>query len=246
MVQPQEILVELHLYNDTLLTGISHLTYKNKMYEHYKISGKINKRDSTIVFTEDSVISFKKLVGDMMCLGRYTVKFISGRDSVRLQGRWSDKKRGFIKCPSVNVWLAKRLNSVRSNAGIVNTYVDKDSALHSRIADVQKVIEIRENEKDSIKVELVDNGEIDNDSVSVFFNDQIVLAKQRISASPISFFLSLPDSGKVHMIKLVAENLGTIPPNTALMIITTKTNRYQIFLTSSKKANAIVEFFFIQ
>ena len=41
---------------------------------------------------------------------------------------------------------------------------------------------------------------------------------------------------------MVGENMGTIPPNTALMIINAGDKRYQLYLTSDDKKNAMVRF----
>jgi len=43
---------------------------------------------------------------------------------------------------------------------------------------------------------------------------------------------------------MVAENLGTIPPNTALMIVTAGSQRYELFLTSTEQKNAVVKIVF--
>ena len=43
---------------------------------------------------------------------------------------------------------------------------------------------------------------------------------------------------------MVAENLGDIPPNTALLIITAGNKRYQLYLTSTEKKNAQVRFIY--
>jgi putative heme iron utilization protein len=40
---------------------------------------------------------------------------------------------------------------------------------------------------------------------------------------------------------MFAENLGRIPPNTALMVITDGKNRYQVFLSSSLTENATIQ-----
>jgi hypothetical protein len=40
----------------------------------------------------------------------------------------------------------------------------------------------------------------------------------------------------------VAENLCSIPPNTSLMIITTGSKRYQVFVSSTEQKNAKVIF----
>jgi hypothetical protein len=39
---------------------------------------------------------------------------------------------------------------------------------------------------------------------------------------------------------MVAENLGSIPPNTSLMVITTKYKRYEVFISSTEQKNARV------
>jgi hypothetical protein len=39
---------------------------------------------------------------------------------------------------------------------------------------------------------------------------------------------------------MVAENLGSIPPNTALMIVTAGAKRDEVFISSSKQKNAKV------
>jgi hypothetical protein len=41
---------------------------------------------------------------------------------------------------------------------------------------------------------------------------------------------------------MIGENLGTIPPNTALLIVTAGNKRYQLFLASNGKKNAQVRF----
>ena len=43
---------------------------------------------------------------------------------------------------------------------------------------------------------------------------------------------------------MVGENLGSIPPNTALMIVNDGDKRYQVYLTSDNKKNAMVRFIY--
>lgn len=41
-----------------------------------------------------------------------------------------------------------------------------------------------------------------------------------------------------HELVMVANNLGSIPPNTSLMIITANDKRYEVFISSSEQKNA--------
>ena len=99
-----------------------------------------------------------------------------------------------------------------------------------------------ETEASEIKIELYDNGEIDGDTVSIFHNNTLIRSHMRLSQKPISVSISVNPSQPHHEIIMVAENLGSIPPNTSIMIITTARNRYEVFISSSEQKNAKVVF----
>ena len=116
--------------------------------------------------------------------------------------------------------------------------------IKERETDVQSLIEIASADKDSIKVEVYDNGEIDGDSVSVYEDEQLRINHKLITAKPITFYISLQKNvNPISHLRLVAESLGSIPPCTALMIVTTKSKRYEVHLSSNYKTNATVELF---
>ncbi|MGG9964654.1 hypothetical protein [Ferruginibacter sp. SUN106] len=113
-----------------------------------------------------------------------------------------------------------------------------------RETDVQSLLEIAPADKDSIKVDVYDNGEIDGDSVSVYEEHMVRVNKKMITAKPITFYISLDKNvNPIAHLRLVAESLGSIPPCTALMVITTKSKRYEVRLSSNFSKNATVEFF---
>jgi hypothetical protein len=113
-----------------------------------------------------------------------------------------------------------------------------------RQTDVQSLIEIAPEDKDSIKVEVYDNGDIDGDSVSVYEEGLVRINKRMITAKPITFYVSLNKNiNPIAHLRLVAESLGAIPPCTALMIVTTRSKRYEVRLSSNFSKNATVELF---
>jgi hypothetical protein len=113
-----------------------------------------------------------------------------------------------------------------------------------RETDVQAIIEIAPADKDSIKVEVYDNGDIDGDSVSVYEEHVQRINKKMITAKPITFYVNLNKNvNPISHLRLVAESLGSIPPCTALMIVTTKSKRYEVRLSSNYNKNATVELF---
>ncbi len=112
-------------------------------------------------------------------------------------------------------------------------------AYKSRRKDIIKTIPI---DNETFKIDFYDNGEIDGDSITVFYNGKIVLSHQRLSDKPISLKLALDNDTDENVVTMYAENLGTIPPNTALMIVTDGDKRYEVRITSDTEKSGSVIF----
>ena len=97
-------------------------------------------------------------------------------------------------------------------------------------------------EDDELKVDLYDNGEIDGDSVSVFFNGKLMVTHQRLSDKPITLKIKLDPEVEDNDLVMFAENLGSIPPNTALMIVTVGDQRFEVRITSTEQTSGTVRF----
>ncbi len=91
-----------------------------------------------------------------------------------------------------------------------------------------------------IQIDFYDNGTIDHDSISVFHNNIQVVKNGGLSYTPITLKIKMSKEDPRHEFIMVAENLGEIPPNTALMVITAGKKRYEVFLTSTEEKNAKV------
>jgi hypothetical protein len=116
----------------------------------------------------------------------------------------------------------------------------------SFILPLPKVIETRANpvikqittEETELTIELYDNGEIDGDTVSIFHNNKLAINRAGISTQPVTLKIKVDKTNPHHELVMVADNLGRIPPNTSLMIITAGKKRYEIFISSSEQKNA--------
>ena len=95
------------------------------------------------------------------------------------------------------------------------------------------------NEKD-ITVDYYDNGEIDGDVISVYDNNKLMIDHDTLSTKPLRLNIHSDKSNAVHELITVAENLGSIPPNTCLMVITAGRQRLEIPMSSDEKTNAKV------
>ncbi|MBC7889800.1 MAG: hypothetical protein H7Z13_18135 [Ferruginibacter sp.] len=89
-------------------------------------------------------------------------------------------------------------------------------------------------------INLYDNGEIDGDTVSIYHNNNLIVSRAGLSQKPVTFSIAVDALHPHHELVMVANNLGSIPPNTSLMIITAKDKRYEVFISSSEQKNAKV------
>lgn len=95
-----------------------------------------------------------------------------------------------------------------------------------------------------ILIELFDNGEIDGDRVSVYHNNAIIVSNQTLGLQPITINIHADITNREHEFVLVAENLGSIPPNSALMRITAGKQVYKLTVNTDMKTNARIVFIY--
>lgn len=96
----------------------------------------------------------------------------------------------------------------------------------------------------TIQLDFYDNGEIDDDTISVFVNKKPILSRERLGVRPSTAHIRIDLENTFQEIEMVAENLGRIPPNTALLIVTAGNKRYRLYLTSTEQKSAMVRFIY--
>jgi hypothetical protein len=89
-----------------------------------------------------------------------------------------------------------------------------------------------------ISIDLFDNGTIDNDTIIVFDNKKLLVNKKRLSYKSIHLEFNFTENMREHEVIIVAHNMGTVPPNTALLLFKDGKNRQEYFITSTNKINA--------
>jgi len=89
-----------------------------------------------------------------------------------------------------------------------------------------------------VSIEFYDNGQIDGDTISVYHDNKMIVSSQRLSYSPIRMNIHIQKDSPVYEFIVVAENLGDVPPNTALVIISSGSKHYEINIASDEDRNA--------
>jgi hypothetical protein len=112
--------------------------------------------------------------------------------------------------------------------------------LEKRPSELMKQVVV---EHDSLTVTLYDNGEVDGDSVTLIYNDNVLATHLRLSTQPKTFRIKIaPGADARNELIMYAENLGSIPPNTALMVIYDGDKRYELNVRSTQSTNGAVSF----
>ena len=106
---------------------------------------------------------------------------------------------------------------------------------------IEKVQELNFH-TDSLVLTLYDNGEVDGDTVSVLMNGTVIMPNVGLSTKAVrkTIYIS-PAMDSVQLI-MYAETLGTIPPNTGLLIVYDGEERHEIFFTGDLQRSAAIVF----
>ncbi len=118
---------------------------------------------------------------------------------------------------------------------VVNYVIEKQ---YTEREDV--VVNEIEVESDSLQVSIYDNGEIDGDIISLFYNKNLLFFNQKLTHKSIRINITLDSAKAYNELSMFAENLGLIPPNTALVVINDGKNKFELRLSSSLEKNATI------
>ncbi|MBL7726938.1 MAG: hypothetical protein JNM68_04590 [Dinghuibacter sp.] len=139
------------------------------------------------------------------------------------------------------------------NVVIAPPVVKKDTPVYTPPVVVPPVLKERSNQvveeviiadTNEVVVNLYDYGEVDGDIVTIFLDNREIISKQMLRVTPISIPIKVNEEHPEHTLTLVAENLGSIPPNTALMVTYVNDQRYEVKIESTEQKNATVKFIY--
>ena len=135
--------------------------------------------------------------------------------------------------------VRKEISTIKPPAKKDEPIVASSLKFEQRVNTVLKTIAIKNK---TFTVDFYDNGEIDGDSISVFYNGKLVLSHKMLSYKPITLTLTIDPDLAVNELVMYADNLGEIPPNTALMIVHDGDNRYEQRIESDLGRNGTIRF----
>jgi hypothetical protein len=212
--------VQINLSGDSMNGATYHYSDITN-YVKKKFKGDYNSSTKKLRLNEGPVQTFKIPADCTPCIKNYDLWYSRNGDKEILSGQWNGK--------------------------VMNTAFDcqPGQLVLTRVKE-SAFKEIPEVEVDTgtIRLDFYDNAEIDDDTISVFVNKKMILSNQRLSAKALTTYIKIDLTNTFQEVEMVAENMGKIPPNTALLIVTAGNVRYKLFLTSTEQKNAKVRFIY--
>ncbi len=102
---------------------------------------------------------------------------------------------------------------------------------------VQTVIPVTAN---IIELRFYDNAQVDGDSIALFLNNRMIFKNIRLTEKAYTIFLNASELQGDNELVMVAENLGSIPPNTSFMVAIVGDKRYEARLYSNENSSAVI------
>jgi hypothetical protein len=214
--------IELNIKTEgSKINGASYHYSDVTNYVKEDFGGSYNSLNKTLSINELKVLTFHVPPDCIPCIKQYNLSYEKQDNKEVLTGDWGGTTmNNYASCPPGKITLSRVAES-----------------------DFDHIKEIKVD-TGTIRLDFYDNAQVDGDIITVLLNNQPLASNQKLTSKPITLEIKVDLNNKEQEVTMVAENLGDIPPNTALLIITAGGKRYQLYLTSTEKKNAQVRFIY--
>ncbi|MEO5593182.1 MAG: hypothetical protein ABIR15_06950 [Chitinophagaceae bacterium] len=225
-------------------------TFSGKAYDYHDTSkyvkldfiGRYNGTTKRMVIIENDLMETHIPDNCVPCIKTYDLSWSKSGNEEILVGECKGREFGsYGNCPSYKVMLKR--------VAVSDFAVDVEQS--TELAELQKKIKLQPRSKElvktfiiptgDIKLDFYDNAEIDNDTITVLMNGKLLLYRKMLKATPLTLTLNAFPNTDYELV-MYADNLGSIPPNTALLVITAGVKKYEVRLASSEEKSAAVKF----
>ncbi|MFZ9387318.1 MAG: hypothetical protein ACO25B_05500 [Chitinophagaceae bacterium] len=222
------------------ITGTAYHFSDSLNYVRENFEGIYKKDSNLLIIQENGIVTYRIKEDCVPCVKRYVLSYHKGGGNVvteeQLRGAWTGKATdGKTACDPGTLVLT------RFDKSSFKPEFKLPPSLTNRKAELVREIRV---DTGTIRLDFYDNGQIDGDTISVYGNGIPIVMGKRLTTKPVTITIRIDLNRQEQEIIMVGENLGSIPPNTALMIVNAGDKRYQLYLTSDEKKNAMVRFIY--
>jgi len=231
-------------YNDGRITGKAYDYYDKAHFVKMSFTGRYNPRTRRLVLIENQVLQAEIPIECEACIKTYDLNYSTNGSEEELTGEWKGTySANRLVCPPGQIRLKRASSSdfpVDIDQSDTLAALQKTLKLQPRQPTLVKAITLHAAD---VKIELYDDAEIDHDTVTVLINNKLLLYRQMLTDRPLTIhFNAFPNTP--YELVMYADNLGDIPPNTALMMVTCGGEKLEAYMSSSEQNSATVRFIY--
>jgi hypothetical protein len=194
---------------------------------------RVSKNESSLTGAFSAPSDYKRMCPDIRFFLTLNAD-ISKKDSI-LKEISNFKETYQVWTPGIEDTLVA-IEVKKPEKAIINPITERDFA--ERKKEVQNEIEVS---SDSLTISLYDNGEVDGDMISLFYNNKLILDNKKLTHKSLKLSIQIDKDLESNELSMFAENLGLIPPNTALLIIDDGKKQHQLRVSSNLEKSATIK-----
>lgn len=162
-------------------------------------------------------------------------------DSIsRLQGQpeFPEEKEILARKPSVTVQPGPQ---EKPEVSIAPPPVPASSSNNEKFSQRKKVLQtVIPVTAEFVELLFYDNAQVDGDSIALYLNGRMIFEHIRLTDKAYTIKINASELQDDNELVMVAENLGSIPPNTSFMVAIVGKKRYEARLYANENSSALI------
>lgn len=237
-----DVVLKLFYESDSTLFGTCKIVARDGKYVEFYVEGQYQ---GSNLLLKDVMLLKESGSNEKFhwCIKDYLMTLSGTEDKWSLEGDWKNDGKTFSKgkyfqdtydCKPGKFSLSKVKGATIFKPGID----EKVRYFQGRFVEVQQTLDVN---ADQLELNFIDNNQIDNDTITVFYNKDMMVKQHRLSHDTLKLVIDiLPNTD--NLLIIYANNVGLMPPNTAELIYYEEGVKKQlnIYADHSKNAGVII------
>jgi hypothetical protein len=237
-----DMILKLYYETDSTLFGTSKIVKGDGKFVEFYVEGSYSGNRAAfldlILMKEEGAASAWP-----WCFKSYQAQLSKQNNKWVLSGDWAYEGTSYVKgqyeegvfnCQPGKFYLTK----VKGGSIFSEDAAEKVRYFQGRLVEVQQLFEVV---ADSLDLYFIDDNQIDNDTITIFYNKDLLVKQHQLSHDSLHVRIPiLPETE--NLLIVYANNTGLLPPNTAAMVFYIGEEKFQISVNSDQGKNAGVIF----
>lgn len=234
-----DIILKLYYETDSTLFGTSKIVSPRGDFVEYYVEGSFDS-NSVHFYDVHLLKESRESMFDSRGMKEYQAEFSAENDKWMMTGIWEEITDSTSNMDEsyIHPEGRYRLTKVRGFANQSEKSSEKVRFFQGRLVEVQEVFEVS---SDTIQLFVIDNNQLDQDSVTIFYDKKLLAKQHELTYTPLELEIVV-SSTQEHLLILYANNTGAIPPNTAAVYFFEDGQRREISIRSDMSKSAGVIF----